>query len=47
MTDALKRYELFGWDYTRYSPLGKARRSDLLYREGAACVGSCAIALES
>ena len=24
MTDALKRYDLFGWDYARYSPLGEA-----------------------
>lgn len=24
MSDPLKRYELFGWDYARYSPLGEA-----------------------
>lgn len=32
MTDPLKRYDLFGWDYAKYSPLGEAEAGWYLSR---------------
>ncbi len=34
MIDSLKRYELFGWDYARYSPLNEAEVGWYLFSRG-------------